>query len=950
MRSNRVLTLTLALSALAGMGVLWLTWTATQSVPLEGERHVTFERGPAVPDEEASVDAEAEGDGPRPATNRSAPPAGERRRNVERPRDPPTLEGPDPVRLFGRVVNKTGRPVAGARVFVAPYDGARPWPLDAPLHRLAESQTVSDTTDAVGRFALGGLDVGYHRIAVRGRALAHIDLEGLWLPRDAVDVGDLRLLPGFALEGHVLDPGGRGVVGAEIVRLDPVLHRDPLEANVYCGALLGRSSQRGSFLVGGLDPGPFTLLVSHPDHPEQVVTGWARETSEPLNVVLDSGYDLSGRVHGVRSGEAFSVHAIPLKQLLRTSERAPDTSFERMAGYREAATLGDGRFTLTGLPLGSRTYLQVRPLGRRIDDPEGFLTWALAEPGRGVRMDLVRGVTLTCSVEDETGDALEGFGLKWRGAYPTRALTPARGHVFWEGLRPQTAALRNDRWVASAALRLTAPGYEPLELGRLAFHSGEVLDLGVLRPTPLLPLEVRVVDERTGHPVSGASVSAGGEPRRTRRDGRVTVARPQRCTAVRVQHPRFATEVQPLVRVVTGEVTVSVAPGSMVAVTVTDSAGRPVPQAEVLVTRWDENAWSENVRGAPVTARAFPDAEGRVYFSAVELGRSFFAARLLPRLGGRLGSALHWTEVDVAPGEQVDLALVVPRLETLHGEVRLGREPLAGAELQLERGPHEFAGLTEAATQASFRETPARARADERGRFVFPHLTEGDYSLTVRHAASALLTRRAVRVGKGAARIDVGDTRLRGHVVDADGAPVSGVAVSVRAHLPPIEELGQRFSELQSELPILAETTSDESGWFQFDAFPPGVACDLRFEDRGQSAAVTALVLRPGVTESLVVPLERHGFLLVETRSRSRARGEELAPFLIASSADRPRASGLRVEPLAGLHEVPPGTWSVRIALVHEGEIVTWFGPPERIEVASGSETEVTLAFNERRR
>lgn len=196
----------------------------------------------------------------------------------------------------------------------------------------------------------------------------------------------------------------------------------------------------------------------------------------------------------------------------------------------------------------------------------------------------------------------------------------------------------------------------------------------------------------------------------------------------------------------------------------------------------------------------------------------------------------------------------------------------------------------------------------------------------------------------------MGDTRARGHVVDPSGRSLEGVVVTVRAHLPPLEELGARLSELKPELPLIARTVTDERGWFQLDAFPPGVECDLRFDDFGRSAVLEAFAARAGHTEALTVPLEGHGFLQIE--DRSRPRDEELEPFLLATSPDRPRASGLRVESLAGRrgHELPPGTWSVRLVLVHEGEIATWFGPWEEVEIEAGRGTEVTLALNERGR
>ena len=71
-------------------------------------------------------------------------------------------------------------------------------------------------------------------------------------------------------------------------------------------------------------------------------------------------------------------------------------------------------------------------------------------------------------------------------------------------------------------------------------HRGEVLDLGALRPTPLVPLCVHVVSARGG-PVSGAEVSAGGATVRTDRRGRANVRAPGNDASVRVRHAAHAT-------------------------------------------------------------------------------------------------------------------------------------------------------------------------------------------------------------------------------------------------------------------------------------------------------------------------------------------------------------------------------------------------------------------------
>jgi len=174
----------------------------------------------------------------------------EGQREEERVRRESSEPGPSgPV--AGTVRDAAGRPVSRLPVF-----------LDA-----GHGGVHVEATDGEGRFRFPPLPAGRYRLVSGPKGpLAGADLE---VPSGTTDL-EVRLTPGLALRGRVLDLGGRAVPGEVTVR--PENDADHLAARTLPGPVL--VGQAGEFRVPGLRPGRYRVRFLGPGHEpaERVVT------------------------------------------------------------------------------------------------------------------------------------------------------------------------------------------------------------------------------------------------------------------------------------------------------------------------------------------------------------------------------------------------------------------------------------------------------------------------------------------------------------------------------------------------------------------------------------------------------------------------------------------------------------------------------------------------------
>jgi hypothetical protein len=308
-----------------------------------------------------------------------------------------------------------------------------------------------------------------------------------------------------------------------------------------------------------------------------------------------------------------------------------------------------------------------------------------------------------------------------------------------------------------------------------------------LRVTLQSPARVagRVVGAEGGEPVAGALVWLGGEEGSavvTAADGRFAYplagTEGVQVLAAAAGFERQHLELEPAEWPRGGDgLVLPLTPFGVVAGTVLDPAGRPVPGATVLAgVGWQrESGWSWDPAD-PAVESAEIDADGR-----------FRIADLPPNavLWLRAEASNRPTvEVEVRVGE-TELRLVLGHGGSLRARVRTADGgAVAGASAQL------FAvtpGVTRAEYDHGVRLGGLPAEVAEDGTLHLDRAPAGTYELVVAVPGHQPLTVPGVEVADGV-ETDVGTLELRpeevlaGRVVDLEGNPIAGALVEVEQH------------------------------------------------------------------------------------------------------------------------------------------------------------------------
>jgi len=204
------------------------------------------------------------------------------------------LRLPEPATVLGRVVDEGGRPIPEAFVGI---EGANSDALrfsDPETGQLyARGTRRSTRSDGAGRFGFSDIAPGTYTItatAMKGSATTaqrEIRVEEGETQEDVV----LALTVGEILEGEVLDPDGRPVLGVSVLALREVTTEAGVVVRQACDVTRGD----GSFHLQGLEAATYTVVV------------------EPFLAPSENGaLDLaSGRWVGVRAGERHLALVLP---------------------------------------------------------------------------------------------------------------------------------------------------------------------------------------------------------------------------------------------------------------------------------------------------------------------------------------------------------------------------------------------------------------------------------------------------------------------------------------------------------------------------------------------------------------------------------------------------------------------------------------------------------------
>ena len=180
-----------------------------------------------------------------PTSRRAVSPARPRRRIRRRPRahrrsrrrEPDHVGPPGPAEtLKGQVVDRSGQPIPGARVLV--------WSLTDPAEPPRET-----STDEAGRFVLGGLTRGLHRLIAAAAGFGSVEQGPIEIPA-AAPVMRMET-DGHSITGQVT-AGGSPAAGARVV----------IGGENLTPSRETTASGDGNFLISGLGAGAYVLRAA----------------------------------------------------------------------------------------------------------------------------------------------------------------------------------------------------------------------------------------------------------------------------------------------------------------------------------------------------------------------------------------------------------------------------------------------------------------------------------------------------------------------------------------------------------------------------------------------------------------------------------------------------------------------------------------------------------------
>jgi protocatechuate 3,4-dioxygenase beta subunit len=394
-------------------------------------------------------------------------------------------------------------------------------------------------------------------------------------------------------------------------------------------------------------------------------------------------------------------------------------------------------------------------------------------------------------------------------------------------------------------------------------------------------------------------VDDGNQTRRARTDekGIATLSSfPGQACSLRVEaegRAPFALEGLKLPDDARHEQTVRLSAGGSVAVHVTDKGGRPISGLRIEHRRNSQRG-PPMPFGGPNRAGLVTNSEGRAFATNLEPGKHRF--RVAESGGGALrmgGAALviadggepedeGWSEVEVVEGQETKLELETVARAALTGIVREAGLALAGATLNLEEDTGESAFGDMRAFGRGMRfggiGGGGDARTSGQGEYLIEGRKPGKYKLVVEHALRAMPESFPIELREGENRLDIELllTTIEGRVVDAQGKPIAGVRVRAEEHRPDSGRARMMFAfamdDGEGETVTIGDgseappSTTDADGHYLLRGVAADVPLVVRAETKDwQPARSEPVEVAPGGNKQGVdLVLERGGKLEIE--------------------------------------------------------------------------------------
>ncbi len=427
--------------------------------------------------------------------------------------------------LAGRVVDRGGQPIPGARVLV--------WSLAAPGEPPRESSTDDD-----GRFTVGGLGRGLHRLIAEAAGFGSVQQGLVAVPGDVPVLRmetDGHTLTGVVTAGGVPAAGARVVIGGE--NLAPM--RETM------------ARPDGTFLINGLGAGSYVLRASRAGEVSrpsaEVVLDRSGDRPPLVELALAAGWSIGGRVVDDQ-GRVLSTAEVRV-EALPGDDPLPELVRPASDGSWRAGPLPAGEYRLTPRQPGfvARRSIQVS-VGPGPGAPGGAEAHVL-ELVRGADIvgevvadgpgGAVAGAVVRCLVPDREDLAVVADRLPL--AAEAAALPSGSGHAVGRTRTTTTDSVGRfhlaDMLPGQVFVEIDGPGSVPARTSALHLAPGQRVDLGRSGLRAGVRFSGRIVDE-AGAPIEGARVSIGPVE-----GGPANPAEASVITAVTDEAGQFAAEV-----------------------------------------------------------------------------------------------------------------------------------------------------------------------------------------------------------------------------------------------------------------------------------------------------------------------------------------------------------------------------------------------------------------------
>jgi uncharacterized GH25 family protein len=402
---------------------------------------------------------------------------------------------------FGRVVNASEQPIAGARVALRRDESGDMMRRMRQLFQgSADEPAFEGVTGADGRFEIRDLPAGNWSLEARASGFAPLTVPGLTLPEgagstgliDLIDLGTVVLTPGAAVEGYVVDPRGHPVEGAEVHASDggsPMsmarFLRRPDAASVPLPAVTG---QDGYFRIEDRRAGETVNLdASRDGYAPAAAPGVRVPTGEPVRIVLQPTSAVEGKAVDGDGKPVAGARIVILPTDRRAGFQIEDGTSDDGGVFRiEDVPPGaaEARATARGFQAASVSNLEIRA----------------GQDLKGVEIVLAAGAAVEGRVLSPAGRPVAGADVE--------VLAAEEGRRFF--MMPVSAQTDGD---GRYRLEGVAPGARTVQASHESYRSA-VRDLEVRPGENTLDISLeggsevrgRVVDEG-GAPVPGARVS-----------------------------------------------------------------------------------------------------------------------------------------------------------------------------------------------------------------------------------------------------------------------------------------------------------------------------------------------------------------------------------------------------------------------------------------------------------